>query len=90
MEQLPWEKVILLRPLRMLILLKNADGTVKYGRSFGTLPTMLRQRLITYATTTVTNDVALNKYIADNGITTNKDGTPLNDIAGKGEYKAER
>lgn len=40
-----------------------------------------------YATATV-DDAYVNKYIEDNKITTNKDGTPLND-AGKLEYKAD-
>jgi LPXTG-motif cell wall-anchored protein len=63
---------------------KNDDGTVKEPRE---LTADAEAKIDDYAEATV-DDAYVAKYIADNGISTNKDGSPLND-AGKAEYKAD-
>lgn len=62
-------------------LVKDGEGKVKEPRE---LTDDAKGKIETYVTATVDVD----KYIADNGITTNKDGSPLDD-AGKAVYEAE-
>ena len=61
---------------------KNADGSVKIPRE---LTSDAQTKINTYATATV-DDAYVEKYISDHGITTNEDGSPLND-AGKAAIK---
>lgn len=61
-------------------LVQDADGVV--------IPRALTDAAKAKITTFVEATVDVDKYIADHGIKTNKDGTPLND-AGKAQYKAE-
>ena len=60
---------------------KGADGKVTEPL---TLTDAAKEKINDYAEATVDVD----KYIEDHGITTNKDGSPLND-AGKDEYEAD-
>ena len=70
-------------------LVKNADGTVKVPRELvkPAGENTENEKIVAYANATVT-DAYVNKYISDHGITTNKDGSPLNE-AGKADYKAD-
>ena len=66
---------------------KNADGTVKIPRELVKTgdENPENAKIVAYANATVTNDY-VNDYIEAHGITTNKDGSPLNE-AGKADYK---